>query len=123
MDGGVVELNALADSDWASAKNDDLLLVGQAGFVLEGWVNEVLIGGIEVSDVLSGVEGIDHLVGWDEIVLNSLVIDIELFLFPELGDVLIGEAHDLSSFENLKVTRLGGNLLFHIDDFLERFQE
>ena len=69
------------------------------------------------------MEGIDHLVGWDDLIFDSLVIDIELFLFPELGDVLIGEAHDLSGFENLKVTWLGGNLLFHIDDFLERFQE
>ena len=69
------------------------------------------------------MEGIDHLVGRDDLVFDPLVIDIELFLFPELGDVLIGEAHDLSGFENLKVTRLVGNLLFHIDDFLERFQE
>ena len=47
MDGTVVELNALTDTDGARAEDDDFLLVGQAGSVL------ACVGRIEVSDVLA----------------------------------------------------------------------
>ena len=54
MDGGVVKLNTLADTNGAGTQNDDLLLIGQAGSILAG------VGGVEVGDVAPLISNILH---------------------------------------------------------------
>ena len=99
VDGGVVELHALPDADRARAEDEDLLALGDDGFVL------LLIGGVEIGDVAFKLAraGVDHLVDRHDAELFSFGRDVRLRALPEVREVLVGKAHALGAPERVGV--------------------
>ena len=116
MDGRVVKLNTLADTDGACAQNDDFLLVGQAGGVLTG------VGGVEIGNICAGMAGIHHLECGEHLLLFTQIVDLQLGAVPQAGDHLIAEAHLLCLSQSLNILALT-QLAFHVDNLLEGLQE
>ena len=110
MNGGVVELDALTDTDRTCTENDDLLLIGEAGCVLSG------VGGVEVGNIRAGVAGINHSEYGEEVVFLSVLEYVKLLALPESCHVLVGEAHLLCRFKGFEVEYVCLKTLFHIDD-------
>ena len=67
MDGRVIKLHALSDTNGTGAQHDDLLFVQNDGLVL------LLIGGVEVRDITFklGGTGVDHLVDRSNVLFPS----------------------------------------------------
>ena len=119
VNGGVVELNALTDSDRTGAENDNLLFVGHNGFVF------VFVGRVEVGDVALklGRAGVYHFVYGENISLLAYFVYLLVALAPELSDKRVGEAHFLRLEEDSRVSYVLGQLSFHEDDVLHLFKE
>ena len=85
----VVELDALADADWAGAEHDDLAGVGHADFVLLCLEGRVVVrrGGLEL-----GCTRIDHLVLRQDVHRLADRADLVLRLARDLGDRAVSEA-------------------------------
>ena len=116
MDGGVVEFHALADTDGACTQHHDLLAVRQPGSILAG------VGGVEVGDISAGVAGIHHLEDGEDVFFLTQVVNFDFFHAPQLGDVLIAEAHGLGGLEGVQIPG-SGQLALHGHDILDGFQE
>ena len=110
MNGGVVKLDALTDTDRTRAEHDYLLFIGKAGLILAG------VGGIKICYVAAGVEGIDHAERGDDTAFAAQLVYINLGEVPEQCDVLIREAHDLCLAQQREIVRRGSELLLHIND-------
>ena len=95
VDGGVVELHALAYADGSRAEHDNLGPVGDYALVL------LLVGGVEVGDValkLAGA-GVYHLVDGPHAELAALFRHVLLRALPEVRKVPVGKAHALGAQE------------------------
>ena len=117
MDGRVIELDALTDTDRAGTEYDDLLFIRQTAVVLPG------VGGVQIRDVFAGMQGIDHAEDRYDAVLLSLFVDLDLVTVPQLRDVRIGEAHFLGCFEYIQAVDLGLEAVLHSNDLTDRFEE
>ena len=117
VNGGVVELNALTDTDRTCAENNNLFLVGYDRGILS------VVGGIEVRNVCAGVTGVNHAVYGEDIILFSDTKDIKLSLAPKTCDALVREAHLLCRYKNLYVSDILGESLLHIGDILDGLKE
>ena len=117
MNSGIVEFNALTDTDRTCTENDDLFLIGNDRGVFAG------VGGIEVRNISVGVAGIYHAVDRENIVFLTERVDIELGLAPKLCNDLIAEAELLCFLKNLKITCVLSKLCFGLNDVIERLEE
>ena len=87
MDGGIVKLHALADTDGAGAQNDDLFPVRHHRFVLR------FIGGVKIRDIAVKFHraGIDHPVTGADVLLPAEGVDFPHTDTPEFCDGFIGK--------------------------------
>ena len=123
VDGGIIELNALSDTDGAGAQNDELVFVCQAGLIFEIGVKQVFIGRIEVGDILARMQGVHHAEDRHESVFLAQVANGDLVGTPQTCDELIREAHGLSGLERFFVKGLCLQNLFHFGDGLHALEE
>ena len=117
VDRGVVELHALADADRPGAEDEDLFLLRQAGVVAPR------VGGVEIGDVLAGVQGVHHAEDRREAELAALLVDLDLPEVPEPGDELVGEAHLLGLAQHGDVVDLLLEPALHRRDLLKRLEK
>ena len=87
MDGGVVKFHTLADADGAGTQNDDLLLVGQHRGIF------TVVGGVEIRNIRARMAGIHHFEHREQVVGLAEIVYIQLRAVPQLGNILIAEAH------------------------------
>ena len=116
---GVVELHALADADGAGAQHNDFFPVGDHGFLL------LLIGGVEIGHIalkLPGA-GVDHLINGENMRLFPQGEEVVLGHVPELGQILVGEAHALGFLQQGQIPGVGFQFLFKVHDLLDLVQE
>ena len=117
VNGGIVKLNTLTDTDRTCTENDDLLLVGEAGGVF------TCVGGVEVRNVCSCVAGVYHTEGREKTLFLSEVKYASLITIPKLSNVLVGEAHLLCLGKCIKVEALALKGVLHLNDVLDCLKE
>ena len=117
VDRGVVKLHTLTDTDGAGAQNHDLLLFGENGIVFAG------VGGVEIRNVGVRMAGIHHLIGGENTVFLTQIIDLDFLLAPQLRDELIAEAHGLGFLEDFQIAHIGGELPLHGNNLADGLQE
>ena len=119
MDGGIVELHALANADGAGAQDDDLLPVRNHRLILLG------IGGVEIGHValkLAGA-GIDHLVHREEIFPAARFVNCPLRCVPQSGNPPVGEAQALCLLQMGQAPGIPLQLLFELGDVFQLAEE
>ena len=119
MDGGIVELHALANADGAGAQDDDLLPVRDHRLILLG------IGGVEIGHValkLAGA-GIDHLVHREEIFPAARFVNFPLRCMPQSGNPSVGEAQALCLLQVGQAPGILLQLLFELGDVFQLAEE
>ena len=87
MNRGIIKLHTLSDTDRSRTEHNNLFLVYESGLVFTG------IGGIEISDVLAGVQRIDHPENGDYTVFLPLFINFRFAEIPECSNILIRKTH------------------------------
>ena len=117
MDGRVVELDALTDTDGAGSEHDDLLFIRQARGVLAG------VGRVKVGNIFAGVESVDHFEDRSNAVLFADIVDIDFGNIPQGRDIFVGEAHDLGGPEDLDIALVRLDGVLHLHDLFEGSEE
>ena len=119
MNGGIVKLYALTDTNGPRAKHNDLFLIRDHRLIF------FLVGGIEVRNVAVklGCAGVDHLVNGDNACRAAEVIDLNFTHAPKLCDLLIGEAHLLCRTQNLGIAGIFGELSLLVHDVFQLTDE
>ena len=120
VDGGIVELHALANADGAGAQNDDLLSVRHHRLVFAAAIGGVEIGHIALK--LAGA-GIDHLVHRQDVFFHPQVIYRPLGGVPDPGDAGIGEAQALGLPQVVRGSHVLPQLLFKLGDVFQLAQK
>ena len=118
MDGGVVELYALADTDRPGTQHYDFLFVRNTGLVF------FFVGRIEVGDIAFefGGAGINHFIHRLDTVLLPQIKDFCFRFVPQQADFFIGEAVFLGDPQCGDVIGVVADFVFHchdIPDFTE----
>ena len=112
MHRAVVEFHTLSDTDRTGADNHDLLLVGRGINLVFALVAGVIIRGLRVE--LSGA-GIDHLVGYFDVVRIAKLAHFVLGFAADFADHLVGESKVLCAAERFN-REFCLDLLFHLHD-------
>ena len=97
MHGGIIEFHALPDTDGAGAKDNDLLLVRETAVIHSA------VGGIQVGDVLTRVERIDHTEHWRDAEFFTPGIELGFLKMPDFRNPSVRESHFLGFPENVDI--------------------
>ena len=119
VDGGVVELYALADTDGAGTQDHYLFPVGHDRLVF------LLIGGVEIGDVAFKLRGagVDHLVYRHDALGDALFIDIQLAGIPEVRNGPVAEAHALRVGKHGHIPGMAAQLILFQNDVAQLLNE
>src|SRR5690606_8285414 len=123
----IVELDALTNTVWPAAENDDLLAIGRTRFVFDQTVERGFVGRIHVSGWRSefGSRGVDALVGWANSELVTELADVASLGASKFCKASVREAHALKGAQVCSVGRQTkfANLVFHVDDAAHLLKE
>ena len=117
MNRAVVKFHALPDADGAGAQHHDLFLVSENRIIFSA------VTGVEIGDVLAGMQGIHHAEHGHNAVLFPQRIHLGIPDMPQFPDLLIAKAHDLGLPQHLHIPRCRGQALFHVRDLLNALKE
>ncbi len=122
MYAAVVELDALADTVWPAAQDNDLVAARRRGFAL------FLVSGVQVRGVSGelGRAGVNALVDREDFQLVAVGAQVLLGHTQQLGQTLVGEAFALEAEHQVAVDRgqtEGLDLLFFLDQVFDLHQE
>ena len=110
MDGGIVKLYSLSDTDRTRTKDDYLFLVGNDRLIL------LLVGRVEVWNVAFklGGAGIYHLIDRGYAKLFTQGKDFGFLHIPQQSDLLIGKAHSFCFIKLVTLALMGFEPFFLI---------
>ena len=113
VNSGIVKFHALPDADRSGAKDNDLFLIRNNGFILR------LVGGVKVRNIAVKLHsaGVDHPVSRANVPILSQCINTTLRGVPQPGNRSVREAHFLGRKQNAAIHRMSADLILHFHDF------
>ena len=112
VNSGIVKFHALPDADRSGAKDNDLFLIRNNGFILR------LVGGVKVRNIAVKLHGagVDHPVSRANVPILSQCINATLGGVPQPGNRSVREAHFLGRKQNAAIHRMSADLILHFHD-------